>query len=139
MQKDILSETEQAIEEQEKKIQKAEKGVSRREKVIEKQDVLIVENNAAIMEKHSAPEDVTMKLADMEMLVDEAAGQTYEKACEVVTDTVRQKTEGRKLLDMMSEAGADRADAFLEGRPYAPGEGGTAGRKGTGEVSSPAG
>lgn len=101
VQKDILSENEQAIEKQEKKIQKAEKAVSQREKVIEKQDVLIAEKNAAIMEKHSALEDVTMKLADMETLVDEVAGQAYEKACEVVTDTVRQETqkEDIKILD----------------------------------------
>ena len=105
VQKDILSENKQAIEEQEKKIQKAEKAVSQREKVIEKQDVLIAEKNAAIMEKHSALEDVTMKLADMETMVDEVAGQAYEKACEVVTDTVRQETqkEDIKILDDYSK------------------------------------
>ena len=105
VQRDILSENERAIEEQEKKIQKAEKAVSQREKVIEKQDVLIAEKNAAIMEKHSALEDVTMKLADMETLVDEVAGQAYEKACEVVTDAVRQQTqkEDIKILDDYSK------------------------------------
>ena len=105
VQKDILSENKQAIEEQEKKIQKAEKAVSQREKVIEKQDVLIAEKNAAIMEKHSALEAVTMQLADMETLVDEVAGQAYEKACEVVTDTVRQETqkEDIKILDDYSK------------------------------------
>lgn len=105
VQKDILSENKQAIEEQEKKIQKAEKAVSQREKVIEKQDMLIAEKNAAIMEKHSALEAVIMQLADMETLVDEVAGQAYEKACEVVTDTVRQETqkEDIKILDDYSK------------------------------------
>lgn len=57
------------------------------------------------MEKHSALEAVTMKLADMETLVDEVAGQAYEKACEVVTDTVRQEIqkEDIKILDDYSK------------------------------------
>ena len=101
VQKEILTETSGAIEEQEKKFQKAETAVFQREKVIEKQDKLIAEKNTAIMEKHSALEDITMKLADMETLVDEVAGQAYERACEVVTDTVRQETqkEDIKILD----------------------------------------
>ena len=70
VQKDILSDNEQAIEEQEKKIHKAENILSQREKVIKKQDVLIAEKNAAIIKEHSVLEDVTMKLADMETLVE---------------------------------------------------------------------
>lgn len=105
VQREILTETGKAIEEQEKKIQKAESALSQREKVIEKQDKLIAEKNAAIMEKHSALEEVTMKLADMETLVDEVAEQAYEKACEVVTDTVRQETqkEDINILDDYSK------------------------------------
>ncbi len=105
VQREILTQTDKAIEEQEKKIQNAENVLSQREKVIEKQDVLIAEKNAAIMEKHSALEAVTMQLADMETLVDEVAGQAYEKACEVVTDTVRQQTqkEDIKILDDYSK------------------------------------
>ena len=83
-QREILTQTGKAIEEQERKI---------------------AEKNATIMEKHSALEAVTMKLADMETLVDEVAGQAYEKACEVVTDTVRQETqkEDIKILDDYSK------------------------------------
>ena len=105
VQREILTQTDRDIEERERKIQKAEKAVSQREKVIEKQDQLIAEKNAEIMEKHSALEAVTMKLADMESLVDEVAGQAYEKACEVVTDTVRQETqkEDIKILDDYSK------------------------------------
>ncbi len=104
-QKEIVSQNTETIEEQAAKIQKAETVVSQREKVIEKQDKLIVEKNAALMKKHSALEDITMKLADMETLVDEVAGQAYEKACEVVTDTVRQETqkEDIKILDEYSK------------------------------------
>ena len=44
-------------------------------------------------------------LTSMETLVDEVAGQAYEKACEVVTDTVRQETqkEDIKILDDYSK------------------------------------
>jgi len=53
------------------------------------------------MEKHSALEDVTMKLAEVETLVDEVAERAYEKACEAVANTVRQETqkEDIKILD----------------------------------------
>ena len=101
VQKDILSENEQTIEEQAKKIQNAENTLSQSVKVIEKQDKIIAEKNAAIMKKHSVLEDVTMRLAEVETLVDEVAEQAYEKACEAVANTVRQETqkEDIKILD----------------------------------------
>ena len=65
----------------------------------------ILSENEQVIEKQAALEAVTMKLADMETLVDEVAGQAYEKACEVVTDTVRQQTqkEDIKILDDYSK------------------------------------
>ena len=114
VQKDILSENEQTIEEQAKKIQKAENTLSQRVKVIEKQDKIIAEKNAAIMKKHSVLEDVTMKLAEVETLVDEVAEQAYEKACEAVANTVRQETqkEDIKILDDYSKwlSASERTD-----------------------------
>ena len=114
VQKDILSENEQTIEEQAKKIQNAENTLSQSIKVIEKQDKIIAEKNAAIMKKHSVLEDVTMKLAEVETLVDEVAEQAYEKACEVVANTVRQETqkEDIKILDDYSKwlSASERTD-----------------------------
>lgn len=100
-QSEILTGNDKAIAEQGEKIQKAEKAISEREKVIEKQDILIAEKDAAIMVKHSELEAVTMRLADMEAVADEVAEQAYEKACEVVADTVRQETqrEDIRILD----------------------------------------
>ena len=46
-----------------------------------------------LVQKQAALETVTMKFVDMETLVDDVAEQVYEKACEVVTDTVWQKTQ----------------------------------------------
>ena len=64
-----------------------------------------MEKKQELAEKQAELEAVTMKLADMETLVDEVAGQAYEKACEVVTDTVRLETqkEDIKILDDYSK------------------------------------
>ena len=53
------------------------------------------------MDKHSALEVSTIQLEDKETQVDGVAGQVYEKACEVVANTVRQETqkEDIKILD----------------------------------------
>ena len=104
-QREILAGTARAIEECEGKLRQAENAISQRENVIEKQDMLIAEKNAEIMEKHSALEEVTMKLAEVETLADEVAEQAYEKACEVVADTVRAETrkEDMKILDDYSK------------------------------------
>ena len=104
-QREILTETSQAIEEREKKIGKAEKAIAEKEKLIKKHDEVIAEKKQELSQKQAALADVTMKLADMETLVDEVAGQAYEKACEVVADTVRQETqkEDIKILDDYSK------------------------------------
>lgn len=104
-QREILAGTARAIEEREEKLRQAENAISQRKNVIEKQDMLIAEKNAEIMEKHSALEEVTMKLAEVETLADEVAEQAYEKACEVVADTVRAETrkEDMKILDDYSK------------------------------------
>ena len=105
VQREILTETSQAIEEREKKIGKAEKAIAEKEKILKKHDEVIAEKKQELSQKQTALEDVTMKLADMETLVDEVAGQAYEKACEVVTNTVRQETqkEDIKILDDYSK------------------------------------
>jgi len=105
VQREILTETVQAVEEQEKKIGKAEKAIAEKEKLLKKHDEVIAEKKQELSKKQAALEDVTMKLADMETLVDEVAGQAYEKACEVVADTVRQETqkEDIKILDDYSK------------------------------------
>ena len=105
VQREILTETVQAVEEQEKKIGKAEKAIAEKEKILKKHDEVIAEKKQELSQKQTALADVTMKLADMETLVDEVAGQAYEKACEVVIDTVRQETqkEDIKILDDYSK------------------------------------
>ncbi len=82
-----------AIAEQEKKLDKAAKAISEKEKELEKQEGLIGEKKQELSEKKAALATVTMKIADIESLVEEVADTAYEKACEVVTDTVRAETQ----------------------------------------------
>lgn len=82
-----------AIAEQEKKLDKAAKAVSEKEKELEKQEELIGEKKRELSEKQEALATVIMKVADIESLVEEVADTAYEKACEVVTDTVRAETQ----------------------------------------------
>lgn len=60
---------------------------------LEKQDYIIAKQKEVLAETNTALEAVTMKLADMESLVDEVAEQAYDKACSVVADTVREETK----------------------------------------------
>ena len=82
-----------AIAEQEKRFDKAAKAVSEKEKELEKQEGLIEEKEQELSEKQAALATVTMKIADIESLVEEVADTAYEKACEVVADTVRAETQ----------------------------------------------
>ena len=82
-----------AIAEQEKRFDKAAQAVSEKEKELEKQEGLIEEKKQELSEKQAALATVTMKIADIESLVEEVADTAYEKACEVVTDTVRAETQ----------------------------------------------
>ena len=82
-----------AIAEQEKRFDKAAKAVSEKERELEKQEGLIAEKGRELSEKQAALATVTMKIADIESLVEEVADTAYEKACEVVADTVRAETQ----------------------------------------------
>ena len=92
-QREIFTQNTRAIAEQEKRFDKAAKAVSEKEKELEKQEGLIEEKEWELSEKQAALATVTMKIADIESLVEEVADTAYEKACEVVTDTVRAETQ----------------------------------------------
>ena len=90
---EILRQNTIAIAEQKNKFDKAVKAVSEKEKELEKQEGLIGEKKQELSEKQAALATVTMKIADIESLVEEVADTAYEKACEVVSDTVRAETQ----------------------------------------------
>lgn len=100
-QREILYQNTEAIAGQEKKIGNAKKQIAEKEKTIEKQEKEIAAQEQELSEKQSALAAVTMRLADMEALVDEVAGHAYEKACEAVADSVRREAqkEDIKVID----------------------------------------
>ena len=111
-----------AIAEQEKRFDKAAKAVSEKEKELEKQEGLIEEKKQELSEKQAALATVTMKIADIESLVEEVADTAYEKACEVVTDTVRaetQKEDIRAVEDYKKWLAAPERKAPQEKRDFA--------------------
>lgn len=58
---------------------------------------MIEEMKRELSEKQAALTTVIMKIADVESLVEEVADSAYEKACEVVADTVRAETQKEDL------------------------------------------
>lgn len=89
-----LTENKQKISMQEDKLKKTVKEISEKEKVLEKQEEAIGKKEQELSEKQAELVSVTMKLSDVETLIEEVADTAYEKACEVVADTVR--AEARK-------------------------------------------
>ena len=96
-QKETFTQNTKAIAEQEKKFEEAEKAVSEKEITLKKQEEMIKEKDRELSEKQAVLATVTMKIADVESLVEEVADAAYEKACEVVADTVRAETQKEDL------------------------------------------
>ena len=63
-------------------------------KYLEKQDFILAKQNEQLAAQQSKLDELTLKVSDMETLLDDASAAAYDKAVEVVTDAVR--TETRK-------------------------------------------
>ena len=63
-------------------------------KYLEKQDFILAKQKAQLAAQQSKLDELTLKVNDMETLIDEVSAAAYDKAVEVVTDVVR--TETRK-------------------------------------------
>ena len=59
---------------------------------LEKQDYILMKQKGQLAAQEQKLEKLTVKIADMETLVEEVADAAYDKAVEVVTDTVRMET-----------------------------------------------
>lgn len=59
---------------------------------LEKQDYILMKQKEQIAEQEQELEELTLKIEDVETLIDEVSDVAYDKAVEVVTDTVRQET-----------------------------------------------
>ena len=64
---------------------------------MEKNDYIIEKQKTVIAEKEKDLAEITMKLEDAEMLVEEIADTAYEKACETVAETVFAETQRQDL------------------------------------------
>ena len=61
-------------------------------KHLEKNDFIIARQEKEIENQKNKLEELTLKLNDIDILAQEVAEKVYERACEVVTDTVRTET-----------------------------------------------
>ena len=61
-------------------------------KHLEKNDFIIARQEKEIESQKNKLEELTLKLNDIDILAQEVAEKAYERACEVVTDTVRTET-----------------------------------------------
>lgn len=61
-------------------------------KHLEKNDFIIARQEKKIESQKNKLEELTLKLNDIDILAQEVAEKAYERACEVVTDTVRTET-----------------------------------------------
>ena len=63
-------------------------------KYLEKQDFILAKQKEQLAVQQNRLDELTLKVNDMETLIDEVSAAAYDKAVEVVTDVVR--TETRK-------------------------------------------
>ena len=61
-------------------------------KYLEKQDYILAKQKEQLALQEEKLEELTMKIEDIEALIDEVADIAYDKAVEVVTDTVKKET-----------------------------------------------
>lgn len=59
---------------------------------MEKNDYIIAKQNEEISEKKAELEELTLKISDIDSMAEEVAEIAYEKACEVVAETVKETT-----------------------------------------------
>ena len=59
---------------------------------LEKQDYILMKQKEQMEAQEQRLEELTLKIEDVETLIDEVSDVAYDKAVEVVTDTVRQET-----------------------------------------------
>lgn len=69
---------------------------------LEKQDYIIENQQKRIAKMQAALDDITLKVLDMENMVEQIADDTYEKACEVVADTVAEHTRAEDIAELRS-------------------------------------
>lgn len=97
-QKTLIQSQKQSIQSQSDMMYQQRKALQFQQSLIEKQD-------AAIQEKEGKLEALTLKIDDVESLIDDVSEIAYDKAVEVVSDTVRVETH-RQDIKMVEQSKA---------------------------------
>ena len=84
-------------------------------KYLEKQDFILAKQKEQLAAQQSKLDELTLKVNDMETLIDEVSAAAYDKAVEVVTDVVRTETrkEDMPSLGMLTINALAAADTTL--------------------------
>ncbi len=84
---------------------------------LEKQDYILMKQKEQLAAQEQKLEELTLKIEDVETLLDDVSDAAYDKAVEVVTDTVRQETHKEDIrLVEESKNGCFRRSAKLQRR-----------------------
>lgn len=67
---------------------------------LEKQDYILAKQKEQLAQKEQEFEELTLKVEEVETLIDEVSGIAYDKAVEVVTDTVRERIQAADLSEI---------------------------------------
>ena len=70
-------------------------------KYLEKQDFILAKQKEQLAAQQNKLDELTLKVNDMETLIDEVSAAAYDKAVEIVTDVVRTETrkEGMRMIE----------------------------------------
>ncbi len=69
---------------------------------LEKQDFILAKQKERLAQKEQELTELTLRVEDVETLIDEVSEIAYDKAVEVVTDTVRAQTQAEDLSEIES-------------------------------------
>ena len=77
-------------------------------KYLEKQDFILAKQKEQLTAQQNRLDELTLKVNDMETLIDEVSAAAYDKAVEVVTDVVRTETrkEDMRMIEDTKKVGA---------------------------------
>ena len=67
---------------------------------LEKQDYILAKQKELLAQKEQEMAELTLRVEDMETLIDEVSEVAYDKAVEVVTDIVREQTQAADLSEI---------------------------------------
>ena len=64
---------------------------------MEKNDYILAKQEEKISEKKAELEELTLKISDIDSMADEVAEKAYERACEVITESVQEETTKKDI------------------------------------------